>query len=119
MHMLPFSSNRGCVEKNKLRMWILFALVVLLTIQLTGVNCPSDFALTPESAVLLVQDEASYHLNGFASGANDGCPCHLTFQTVSLFPFSVLSPFTSMLPETPQLFVATLLYFLFHPPALV
>lgn len=104
--------------KEKFVQPLLIALVMLLAVQLTGLSCLSDFAVNPGPPVLLAQDGVHHHLNGFATTADDGCPCHLMFQTVTPFHLSVVSPFTSMLPEAPPLFVLTLIHFLFHPPAL-
>ena len=94
---------------------LLMGLVLLLGVQLTGLTCLGEWQ--GGSAAGFVQ---ALDLSPSPDGSvtDNGCPCHVTFQTVSLSPSSVVSPFTSILPETPTLFVSTFIHFLFHPPAL-
>lgn len=93
----------------------LIGLVLILGVQLTGLTCLGESQVISATALVEAMD-----LSPSPEGAvtDDGCPCHFVFQTISLFPFSVVSPFTSILPESPTLFVSTFIHFLFHPPVL-
>ena len=94
---------------------LLLGLVLLLGVQLTGLTCLGERQVGPAAAVV----EAMDHFPSPDGGVtDDGCPCHFTFQTVIVSPWSLVSPFTSMLLETPTRVVGTFIHSLFRPPVL-
>lgn len=94
---------------------LLVGLVLLLGVQLTGFTCLGEWQFGPASALVEAGDLSPSPDVGVT---DDGCPCHFMFQTVSLSPSLVVSPFTSMLPEAPTRFVSMFIQSVFHPPAL-
>lgn len=96
---------------------MLAGLLALLAVQLTGLSCLSDFSLHPSQGILLSQCQVD-DLASLGNGTEDGCPCHLLFQSVSPLLTSVVSPFIARLSEAPLPLVSSFSRVLFHPPAL-
>lgn len=90
-------------------------MVALLAIQLTGLNCLSDYDLVQQNESL-VQAPPIEHVNGLSLIDADSCPCHLTFHTASLVPVTLVSVFTTILSDAPPQLVSAFIHFLFRPP---
>lgn len=92
-------------------------MVALLAVQLTGLNCLADYDLVQQNGDVL-QALPIQHVNGPSLIADDSCPCHLMFHTVSLVPVTLVSVFTSILSDAPPRLVSAFIHFLFRPPVL-
>ncbi len=94
---------------------LVIGLVLLLGVQLTGFPCLGEWQIGSTASVVEALDLFP-SLDG--SVTDNWCPCHFTFQTVSVSPSSFVSPFTWALLETPTRFVGTFIHSLFRPPVL-
>ena len=117
--MIPESDyGASTIMQKGCKTLLVLGMVMLLAIQLTGLNCLSDYANHEYSSELVfVHDQLPNQANAPASFTDDGCPCHLTFQTARSAPLSVMSPFNSMPPDGFLAFTPNFVPFVFHPPA--
>lgn len=89
-------------------------MIVLLAIQLTGLNCLSDYTVAyQESQLQAVPQE---HVNASTLFDADSCPCHLTFHNMSLPLMTLASVFTAMPVEASPHLVSTFIQALLRPP---
>ncbi len=92
---------------------LLIALVLLLGVQLTGLTCLGEWQLGPAAGLI----EGMGHSPSPDGGvADDGCPCHFVFQSMSLPAPDILSPLADEVNWNPTLYVPTFVVALFHPP---
>ena len=91
---------------------LIMGLILLLGVQLTGLTCLGEWQTEPVS-VAAMADQASSPDDGVT---DDGCPCHIVFQSVSLAVPETLSPYRDDVSSSPTLYVPTFVVFLFHPP---
>lgn len=91
---------------------LLMGLILLLGVQLTGLTCLGEWQIGP--AVLVGATDHSATSDGGVT--DDGCPCHVVFQSVFLAVPEILSPYTDDVRSSPTLYVPTFVVFLFHPP---
>ena len=92
---------------------LLIALILLLGIQLTGLTCLGEWPLG------LATTQAKMTVDSPLTPENltdDGCPCHVVFQSVIFAVPEILSLRTDDVDSTPSLYVPTFVVFLFHPP---
>lgn len=94
---------------------LVVGLVLLLGVQLTGFTCLGEWQIGSTASLVEALD---LFPSPDGSVTDDWCPCHFTFQTVSVSPSSFVSPFISLVPETPTLFVSTFIHSVFRPPVL-
>lgn len=95
---------------------LLIGLVLLLGIQLTGLTCLDEWQVGPTAAHAEIADDSP---SPDAPVLDDGCPCHVVFQSVSIPVPENLCPFTYDVGSGPTPYVPTLVVFLFHPPLTV
>lgn len=107
-------SKSRVMLKSRCSNLLLLALVFLLGVQLTGLTCLGEWPLGPAAA--LVETTNHSPASDENATADDGCPCHVVFQSVSLAAPEVLSPFAADVSLNPTLYVPTFVVFLFHPP---
>lgn len=92
---------------------LLVGLVLLLGVQLTGLTCLGERQIG--STVSFVEAlDFSPSSDGVAT--DDGCPCHVLFQSVSPPAPDIISPFADDAILNSRLYVPTFVKFLFHPP---
>jgi len=86
---------------------------MLLSIQLTGLDCIDEWSLAPaaQSSFLQVQ-----HSAGSEAVENDACPCHLIFVSVHSTVLSGSSPSTLLGATGPTASPPVDLASPFHPP---
>jgi hypothetical protein len=94
------------------------ALLVLLSVQLTGLSCLDEWHIRTGEFIVLA-DTGQGTLSPDAGMCSDGCPCHLLFQSVSLSSVERVSPLTTLLVTDSQQYTPTLIHFLFHPPVIL
>jgi hypothetical protein len=101
------------VLKGRKETVLLVGLVLLLGVQLTGLTCLGEQQIG--SAVSFVE---ALDLSPSPHGAvtDDGCPCHVLFQSVSPPAPDIISPFADDVILNSTLYVPTFVKFLFHPP---
>lgn len=92
---------------------LLMGLVLLLGVQLTGLTCLGDWQIGPAAALAATADHSTSSNNGVT---DDGCPCHVVFQSVFLAAPEILSSCTDDVSLSPGLYVPTFVVSLFHPP---
>lgn len=92
---------------------LLVGLVLLLGVQLTGLTCLGEWQLGPATALVEAMDHSPSPDGGVT---DDGCPCHVLFQSVSLPAPEILSPLADDVSLSPTLYVPTFVVVLFHPP---
>jgi hypothetical protein len=91
-------------------------LVMLLTVQLTGLSCTNDLRILPvASATPLLAGHGASSDDHIDTGL-DGCPCHMLFQSVGVYSLEVTAPFANGFMAWPIRHTPTLAHFLFHPP---
>jgi len=91
----------------------LIGLVLLLGVQLTGFACLGEWPLGPVAAQAEMTDDSP---SPDGAVIDDGCPCHLLFQSVSPPAPDIISPFAVDVILNSPLYVPTFVKFLFHPP---
>ena len=97
---------------------VVVALLVLLSVQLTGLTCLDEWHIRAGNSVVLASAGQGTLSPDIGVGP-DGCPCHLLFQSVGLSSVEWVSPLTSLLfTDSPQ-YTPTLIHFLFHPPVIL
>jgi hypothetical protein len=101
------------VLKGRKENVLLVGLVLLLGVQLTGLTCLGESQIGCTASFVEVLD-----LSPSPDGAvtDDGCPCHILFQSVSPPAPDIISPFADDAILNSTLFVPTFIKFLFHPP---
>jgi hypothetical protein len=101
------------VLKGRKQNVLFVGLVLLLGVQLTGLTCLGERQIGSTASFVQALD-----LSPSSDGAvtDDGCPCHIMFQ--SAFPPApdVISPFAGDVIMNSTLYVPTFVKFLFHPP---
>lgn len=95
---------------------LLIGLVFLLGVQLTGLTCLGEWPLGPTATQVKMTADSPLIPENLT---DDGCPCHVVFQSVLLAVPEILSPRTDDVHSTPSLYVPTFVVFLFHPPLTV
>ena len=93
--------------------WLLIGLILLLGVQLTGLTCLGDWQIGPAAALTATADPSTSPNNGMT---DDGCPCHVVFQSVSPAAPESLASSTDDVSLSPTLYLSTFVVFLFHPP---
>jgi hypothetical protein len=88
-------------------------LILLLSIQLTGVSCLGEWHILPSSA-----SSASLMTGAMGAGqiGDDGCPCHLAFVFMPGGVYSVESPASPADSDRPASCPSAALSVPFHPP---
>ena len=102
--------SRTCVTHT------VVVLVILLTVQLTGLSCTNDLQILPvASAIPLATVDGASSYDPIDTGI-DGCPCHMLFQSVGVYSLDVTAPLADRFMAWPIRHTPTLAHFLFHPP---
>jgi len=101
------------VIHQRTRQLLLLGLIMLLGIQLTGLDCLDEWSLAPaaNSSVLQVQPSA-----GSDGVENDACPCHLNFVSIPSTVLSGSSPSALLVATGPAASPPVDLASPFHPP---
>lgn len=92
---------------------LLIGLILLLGVQLTGLTCLGEWQVGSATAFVETTD-----LSPSPDGAvtDDGCPCHILFQSVFPPAPDIISPFADDVILNSTLFVPTFFKLPFHPP---
>ena len=93
---------------------LIMGLILLLGVQLTGLTCLGEWQVGPDAALTATASHYTSPDDGVTD--DDGCPCHVVFQSVSLAAPEIPSPITDDVSLSPTLHVPTFVVFLFHPP---
>src|SRR5689334_22078430 len=92
---------------------LLIGLVVLLGSQLTGLTCLGEWQAQSSAALVATADHSPAPDGAVA---DDGCPCHFVFQSVSLPIPEILSPLADGVSSNPSMHAPTFVVSLFRPP---
>ena len=92
---------------------LLIGLVLFLGVQLTGLTCLGESQIGSTASFVETLD-LSPSPDGTVT--DDGCPCHVLFQSVSPPAPDIISLFAEDVILTSTLYVPTFVKFLFHPP---
>ena len=91
-------------------------LVMLLTVQLTGLSCTNDVQILPvASATQLAAGHGASSYDHIETGL-DGCPCHMLFHSVGVYSLDVTAPLADGVMAWPIRHAPPFADFLFHPP---
>ena len=91
-------------------------LVMLLSVQLTGLSCTNDVQILPvHSATHIAAGHSASSYDHIETGL-DGCPCHMLFQSVGVYSLDVTAALADRFMAWPIRHTPTLAHFLFHPP---
>ncbi len=103
------------------RIWrtFLVGFIVLLGIQLAGLNCLDDWAIGSFVGTLPVHELLSGSTNGTDRLIDDGCPCHLSLAPVYRCSIQIGHPFQPNTLDAPATYTLALASLPFHPPVLL
>lgn len=93
---------------------VLVGLVLLLSVQLTGLSCINDWNHTTNTPLKNLQSVCFQLVSGFT--ADDGCPCHLAYLSVPFDRKNRNGPMISVDPDTPLRYAHSKPFLPFHPP---
>lgn len=92
---------------------LVVGLVLLLGVQLTGFTCFGEWQIGSTPSLVEALDLS---LSPDRTMTDDGCPCHVLFQSVSPPASESISPFAEDVILTFTLYLPTFVKFLYHPP---
>jgi len=112
--MLEFNRlEKNLVLKGQQKSLLIVGLVLLLGVQLTGLTCLGEWQA--EFAASLIEASDMFPSSD-GTVTDDGCPCHLVFQSMHLTAPEIIVPLTDDVILSSTLYVPTFVVSLFHPP---
>ncbi|SLM47833.1 protein of unknown function [Nitrospira japonica] len=98
---------------TRLKKVLLLGLIVMLGVQLTGFTCLDEWEIGSTPDLVRIADLSPSPDESFS---DDGCPCHIVFQSASLSTPEIMAPLADDVIVSATLYVPTFIVVLFHPP---
>lgn len=92
---------------------LLVTLVLLLGIELTGLNCLGEWQAISTVSAVKTLDRAHTPDGGITE---DGCPCHFVFESGAFPTPDIIVPLAENVRVSATFYVPTFVVILFHPP---